>query len=27
MGLSDPQILRLQKLGMLQSHVNSEAAA
>ncbi len=27
MGLSDPQILRLQKLGMLQSRVNSEAAA
>jgi hypothetical protein len=27
MGLSDPQILRLQKLGMLQSHVNSETAA
>ena len=27
MGLSDHQILRLQKLGMLQSRVNSEAAA
>ena len=27
MGLSDSQILRLQKLGMLQSRVNSEAAA
>ena len=27
MGLSDPQILRLQKVGMLQSRVNSEAAA